>query len=1024
MSQSGSPNHQVVDEDLLRLLAELEQSAALAHLLTLFDGIEIALTDAVTALAVAAFVNAENAPQKASRWLALAQALHAKAPQAANSAQIAHAQARLHLQQGQLSAAEGELRLAQAIWQTLGNSTAVARTFLGLTQILTLQGNYIDAQVASRDAIALLDTAVLSTPALTPLLITALRNAANLAGYLHDHQRALDTYAHAQQRLASYRSLTVDAETAQQLAAEEASIAVSRAVDLMALAHLQEAEQALRSALFYFEHTGNHHHSSYARSNLASLYARSGQYIQALAAFEQAIESQWGTGIQLDQLPIEELYCTDVMLLDQAMVFLALNLQREALHAITLAEQIFAHTQRPYELGQALYARGLLHMQALDWPAAVAALAQAATIFADLHNRYWQNRITLARIALLQHQGEDSSALALLAPLMAGNPTRFEEQWYGWDLGTAVELYLQQLQLSLQTNDLDAARVAATVIAQLFEHHFPERAADTALFTQEHPTGALIPFGVPHLRFAYFYALGRIERVAGDMPAARRYFQQAVTLLEAQRATLPLEEIRIAFLADKVAVYTDWLLALIDVPDAATPEIAEAFGVVERARSRALLERLLAALDDPLAPVDDMGADGASTQPQLAALFEADAVDPATQRTQARRHLHWLYNQLLGQAGTRRLLAEELQMIRQLEFRLEQLEVKSALPITATAVNVHALQAVLQPNEQVLAYYIADEEVLLFAVTTTTVRLYRRLCTLAELRKAQRDLHFLMGRLRSGDLLLQTLDHRAQRLLQQVLHRLYQLLVAPIGSLHQIERLTIIPYGVLHSLPFHAFWTGEAYLIERVDCCYAPSASIVVHQTERAHAAAPMHRWSGLAVTDQGIPETATEIKMIAPFFVDPQLYLGVEAGRGGLAKAARESDILHISTHGLMRSDNALFSALKLADGWIDVREIYRLNLRAQLVVLSACRSGFSQIDQGDELMGLVRGFLGAGAHTLLVSQWDVDDRYAPTFMAQFYQHLTQDQQTPVAALRRAQCQAIAAGHHPFWWAPFFVIG
>jgi CHAT domain-containing protein len=295
---------------------------------------------------------------------------------------------------------------------------------------------------------------------------------------------------------------------------------------------------------------------------------------------------------------------------------------------------------------------------------------------------------------------------------------------------------------------------------------------------------------------------------------------------------------------------------------------------------------------------------------------------------------------------------------------------------------------------------------------------------LAELQKAQRDLHFQMGRLRSGDLLLQTLDHRAQRLLQQAFYRLYQLLVAPIGSLHQIERLTIIPYGVLHSLPFHAFWTGEAYLIECVDCCYAPSASIVVHQTERAHAAAPMDRWSGLAVTDQGIPETAAEIKMVAPFFVDPQLYLGGEAGRSGLAKAAMESDILHISTHGLMRRDNPLFSALKLADGWIDVREIYRLNLRAQLVVLSACRSGFSQIDQGDELMGLVRGFLGAGAHTLLVSQWDVDDRYAPTFMAQFYQHLTQDQQTPVAALRRAQCQAIAAGHHPFWWAPFFVIG
>ena len=386
-------------------------------------------------------------------------------------------------------------------------------------------------------------------------------------------------------------------------------------------------------------------------------------------------------------------------------------------------------------------------------------------------------------------------------------------------------------------------------------------------------------------------------------------------------------------------------------------------------------------------------------------------------------HLHWLYNQLLGQDGTRRLDTEQLEMIRRLEFRLEHFEASQTLSLAATPVNVQELQAVLQPEDHVLAYYIAGDEVLLFSVTETTIRLFRRLCSLAELRKAQRDLQFQMGRLRSGQINLQMLDNRAQRLLQKALHRLYQLLVAPVASILNTQRLRIIPHGLLHQLPFHAFWMGDSYLVECFDCSYMPSASISVHQATRRPTVASRQQWAGVAVTEQGIPETANEVNMVARFFEHPRLYLGDNATGNGLSQAATEADILHISTHGLMRHDNPLFSALKLADGWINVREIYQLDLQAHLVVLSACRSGFSRIDHGDEIIGLARGFLGAGAHTLLVSQWDVDDAYAPDFMVNFYQRLIEDDLEPASALRAAQCHAIDKGHHPFWWAPFFLI-
>src|SRR5690606_21554651 len=93
-------------------------------------------------------------------------------------------------------------------------------------------------------------------------------------------------------------------------------------------------------------------------------------------------------------------------------------------------------------------------------------------------------------------------------------------------------------------------------------------------------------------------ARGQAARAAGDTQRARQLFEQAVAAIEAQRATLPVEEFRTAFLADKTQIYADLVLSLLDTPAAPESMLADAFAVVERARSHALLERLLAAVDE------------------------------------------------------------------------------------------------------------------------------------------------------------------------------------------------------------------------------------------------------------------------------------------------------------------------------------------------------------------------------------------------------------------------------------------
>ena len=117
------------------------------------------------------------------------------------------------------------------------------------------------------------------------------------------------------------------------------------------------------------------------------------------------------------------------------------------------------------------------------------------------------------------------------------------------------------------------------------------------------------------------------------------------------------------------------------------------------------------------------------------------------------------------------------------------------------------------------------------------------------------------------------------------------------------------------------------------------------------------------------------------------------------------------------------MFSSLHLADGWITVQDLTSQRLRAKLVTLSACETGLSKVFAGDELLSLARGFLAAGAASMVVSLWTVNDEAASRLMRSFYIAL-QRGAAPVASLRDAQIELITAGAHPYLWSPFVYIG
>jgi CHAT domain-containing protein len=160
----------------------------------------------------------------------------------------------------------------------------------------------------------------------------------------------------------------------------------------------------------------------------------------------------------------------------------------------------------------------------------------------------------------------------------------------------------------------------------------------------------------------------------------------------------------------------------------------------------------------------------------------------------------------------------------------------------------------------------------------------------------------------------------------------------------------------------------------------------------------------------------------------DGMLFLDQAATVAAVQQMAPGCRLLHLATHGRFQSDNPLFSGLSLADGELTTFDIFNLQLSMTLVVLSACETARTKVGSGDELLGLSRAFLYAGAQSLLLSQWKVADTATQQLMAAFYQQLLQGV-AKGQALRAAQQtllhqRAEPALAHPFFWSAFFLIG
>ncbi|MCB0112315.1 MAG: CHAT domain-containing protein, partial [Caldilineaceae bacterium] len=247
----------------------------------------------------------------------------------------------------------------------------------------------------------------------------------------------------------------------------------------------------------------------------------------------------------------------------------------------------------------------------------------------------------------------------------------------------------------------------------------------------------------------------------------------------------------------------------------------------------------------------------------------------------------------------------------------------------------------------------------------------------------------------------------------------------------------IAPHGVLHYLPFAALRDGasEQYLVEAYTISYVPSVGVM--PVLLANRNPNYHQALALGNPDNSLPYTEAEANAVAQIYTTT-LLLNEAATEQQIHETAANFDLLHIAAHGEMTPYDPLQSNLVLApsnagdercvaghcDGALTVGEVFGLKLaNANLVVLSACKTDVGAQSTGDEVIGLTRGFLYAGAPTVITTLWNIADVSTATLMAAFHRHW-RDGDSAAQALRAAQLETMQDHPHPAAWAAFLVNG
>src|SRR6478609_4403262 len=717
---------------------------------------------AVESLYNAVVVFARVDLQKAERMAQASSWIAAQINVPAATAQSARAVGHVLYLTGKYQKAIVEYEKALAIFHQIGHDIDYARTISGALQSLIYDGQYERAFRLGEEARAIFHKHK------DKLRLSRLNsNIANIYFRQDRFQEAVEVYEKAYEEFLEYGEPL-----------DIAAVLRNLAVCYYSLNDFDRAEETYRLARQHCQENGFSLLVAEADYNVAYLHYLRGEYLRAIELYDQTRKlcAELGDG-----------YHQALCDLDESEIYLELNLTEGGTELALDAYVAFTELGMTYEAGKAATFSAIAISQQGRYKQAIESFDLARALFVKEGNPLWPPLIDLYKALVLYQAGENDLAedLAVSALAYFGNSVLPSK-------AALCELLLAALELR-GSDPEEARRYCSAALSRLTHLDSPAT-------------------------YQAYFMLGQAEEASGNTELARQAYEQAFRKLEDLRSHLGKEELKIAFLKNKLAVYEGLVVTSLAVSFGMRAQ-KEAFGYIEQAKSRSL-------------------ADLIAFRASSIASREPKALSPAMgEFRDLRQKLNWTYHQIeIEELNPEGGSPERIHQLRQLSRRYEDALVKAFSQVqsvdrefaslqNAKTVSVEELQQLVPENSLLLEYYTARNRFYVCLVSRKQFKILA-LGGVNGVREKLRLLQLQLAKFRLGPDYIQRLEKALLEATQAHLEELYTLLIAPIRDQLTAKHLIIVPHTFLHYLPFHALSDGERYMIDDFSVSYAPSSTI------------------------------------------------------------------------------------------------------------------------------------------------------------------------------------------------------
>jgi len=504
-----------------------------------------------------------------------------------------------------------------------------------------------------------------------------------------------------------------------------------------------------------------------------------------------------------------------------------------------------------------------------------------------------------------------------------------------------------------------------------------------------------------------YYLQGRMREIEGNNDAAAAAYEKMLQLLEEDRGRLRDEESRATFLEDKIEYYYAPAELLLN-----QHRFGEAFALMEKSRSRSMADLLKSRpLDLGTAGERELFSELEQLRARIGAeqqkLFRFTAAGPdkhATEIAQAEAEIKALeaQEQILAQR-----IAKEAPKLQELT--------------TSGVVTLESAQELAREEKYDMLYYLAlSTEVIVWHIGADDVEVFNIFLPRS----------FLIDKVQKlrSSLTARAHDENAQ-FDEQTSRELYLFLIQPVLKSIKTRHLVIVPHEDLNYVPFQALQdpSDGMYVGEKFQVSYAPSASVL----DLLRSKPDIKDGRLLAVANPTIEAARTEVKTIGSLYPGrSKIVADAPVKKADLKAWAPGYNLLHLSVHGQFEESDPLLSYLELnpesqEDGHLTAAEMFGLPLpKGSMVVLSACETGRVMATHANELLGMERALLYAGASDLVLSSWEVDAVSTALWMETFYREAQKNPPSEAARLALLAVKARPEYRHPYYWSPFLLTG